>query len=1048
MKYLRELNKEQFDVVNSINGPLLVLAGPGTGKTQILSFRAANIIKKKKALPENILILTFTNSAAKAMKERLSKILGNQGYDIETTTFHSFANSIILESEEAANYIQERIQITDIEKVKAMEYILDHTNGIDAIRPFRAPYLYRAEITKRLSELKKEGITPKEFERYIDGLKGGNLHLDEKQANKLRALAIVYKLYEEYKDGKNKDLFDDRGRYDFDDMIIFALQALRQEKALRQIVSEQYKYIMVDEYQDTNGAQMNLLFELVSSKSPNLCCVGDDDQSIYRFQGASIANFKLLRERFPDTKVITLKDSYRSTKELIDLSYNIINHLPEAERMASKLLNPKKEYSDKRIEFHELTTETEEILFITKKIQEIKTAIEESKELSEEEKGSPYNNIAVLVRKRDHILKIVDAFLKAGIPYATDGKEDISSEKRVRQMIDVLNLAHCGRPTDSTDKDTIFYRVITSDYFEIPHTDILKFMNYVRAKKLLLRTKKDYTQLSLFSEFLTAFQIKDKTNNPANIETKTLLITKEVKFDNPHKMHCASWVISRLIDGANTRPVHDILLQYIDDAGLYKFILRAYATDQILRIRELRALSSFVNMVKESDLNNPAIGLADFIDETETKKAHGVSLTGNLVTMTQEGVRIYTAHGSKGLEFHTVIIPFCLQNKNWPLRPRPDLIPLPSDLIKTRKKITDKAKQKELNFFDETRLFYVASTRAKSTLIYTASPTQNNVSSAYLSTIGLEGKRPKTEEESVLVGSLELTDKKDPFIGTEAALKDMISNLTLNPTSVNNYITCRRKFLYDNVLMLPSEKKLSLTFGNCTHKALEETYRRFVESNKFPDFGYFKHSFELELRYEGVGSSIKSGCLRQLDTLKGWFVRESVSPIKPVGLEKKLAVMLDDNLIFTGKYDKTELVNEVDKTVRVIDYKTGSPDDHIKKIESNSQDLSSDECENYLRQLVAYKLLFDKDKDRNRGFKVSEGVLVFVEPVKTSIIKYGLKKGEFINKKIRIPDKMVAELEELIKKIWKDIQQLRFEKLPQRDQKKCSRCNYDNICWE
>lgn len=454
-------------------------------------------------------------------------------------------------------------------------------------------------------------------------------------------------------------------------------------------------------------------------------------------------------------------------------------------------------------------------------------------------------------------------------------------------------------------------------------------------------------------------------------------------------------------------------------------------------------------MVKESDLNNPSISLADFIDEMETKMEHGIPLTGDLVTMTQEGVRIFTAHGSKGLEFHTVIIPFCIQKDNWPINPRPDLIPLPLALFKTKAKVADKTVLKNLNFYDETRLFYVASTRAKSSIIYTASPTESAVRSSYLANIGLRGddKKEKSGEEDKMIKTLSKSEISDPFIGTEAVLTDMIMNLTLNPTSLNNYIICKRKFLYDDVLMLPSEKKLSLTFGNCVHRALEDSYRHFIEKDKFPDFEFFKKSFETELDYQGVEKAMWLGCMRQLITLDKWFKNESKAPVKPMGLEKKLRVMLAPGLVFSGKYDKTEIADEKKKLVRVLDYKTGAPDDHVKRIASNRDGLGTDGCDGYLRQLVAYKLLFDRDKEQGRGFKVSEGTLVFIDPVKANNEKYALVKGEFVNKRIPVTDEMVEELEKVIKKAWKNINELKFDKLPARDNTKCRNCDFDSICW-
>ena len=1049
-KYYKNLNTNQQKCVDATDGPLLVLAGPGTGKTELLSVRAANIIEQKKALSENILILTYTNAASKAMKERLVKILGSSGYDIETGTFHSFANSIILESEDAANYIEERIQITDLEKVKLLEYILDHTDGIDAIRPFRAPYIYRRAIESKISELKKEGISTADFSKYINALKPDNIYVESKHLPRLKAFSKVYKLYEEYKLGKNSEVFDERGRYDFDDMIIYALKCLKQEKELKSTLLNQYKYIMVDEFQDTNGAQLNLLFELVNPKKPNLCCVGDDDQSIYRFQGASIGNFKLLKEKFTETKVVSLNDNYRSSKDIIGLSDKIISHLPERERMVLKELIPKNEYKDKSIEFHELSTEAEELIFLTEKIHKLKTLIESSTNLSPEEKQKPYNNIAVLVRKRADILKVIDAFLQAGIPYATDGKEDISGEKRVRQMLDVIMLAHTKNTSDFQDKDSLLYRILISDYFKIPHEDVLEFMRLVKHKRDKAREESDFYDITLFKEFISGFDLK-KSDAPEKKDLSKIAILNEIKLKNPLALAHAAWTLMRLLQDSETRPVHAILLEYIKNAGIYKFILGEYADNSILRIRDLRAITSFVNMVKTSDLNKPALNIADFIDEIDTIKDHNMSLQGNLVTMTQDGVRIYTAHGSKGLEFHSVIIPFCIQDKNWPIKIRPDLIPLPPDIFKAKEKVDEKSKIKELNFYDETRLFYVASTRAKSNLIYSASPRPGKISSSYLPSVGLESAKSETEfsEEEILGKSLAVTPKKDPFIGTESILKDLVANLTLNPTSLNNYINCKRKFLYTDVLRLPSEKRLGLTFGNCVHKALEDTYRFFMQKKSFPDFKFFKDSFLSELNYQGVEKSIHLGCTRELETIEKWFLNAAKLPIKPIGLEKKLLVMIEDDLLFTGKYDKTELVSDTHKLVRVVDYKTGKPDDHIKKIDYGTTDLSSDACDGYLRQLVAYKLLFDRDKYQNKGFKVSEGMLVFVEPAKSTVIKYGLKKGEFINQTINITEKEVLELESVIKGVWKSIKQLQFDRLPEYSNEvmKCAGCDYKNICW-
>ncbi|MDD5437069.1 MAG: ATP-dependent helicase, partial [Candidatus Omnitrophica bacterium] len=588
LKLYGQLNDHQKQAVDTTEGPLLILAGPGTGKTQLLSVRAALIAERGKANPDNILILTYTNAAAKAMKERLASVIGLPGYDVEVGTFHSFANNLIQESEEAANYIGDKVQLSEVERMRAMEYILDNTDGLDEIRPFRAPYTYLKETLQKISDLKREGVYPADLERYLAGKDSLYRSFEDKHVKRLQALAIAYKRFEELKEGRDKDIFDERGRYDFDDMILFASRVLKKEDALKKEYREQYKYVMVDEYQDTNGSQMELLFSLMDYKDPNLLCVGDDDQSIYRFQGANIGNFKLFQKRFPSAKTLSLKENYRSSKELIDISGKVIELIPRDERMGPKELAANKKYTKKEILFKEFTAEEEELLYIVDKVEELKAAAAADRSMTAEEKANPYNNIAVLVRKRADILKIIDAFLQAGIPYATDGKEDISGELRVKQLLDVLELAHID-PEEHRLKDLALYKVLSADYFEIPHSDILRFINFVNQRAL--RGKPGVT--TILTEFLEYFGSKGK----------------DIKFKEPSRISGAAGVIKDLLQDARTRSVHSLLLDFIKSAGIFKYILKEYSENKILRMRQLRGLSTFVNMVKASDIANPGVRL-------------------------------------------------------------------------------------------------------------------------------------------------------------------------------------------------------------------------------------------------------------------------------------------------------------------------------------------------------------------------------------------------------------------------------------------------------
>ena len=1040
------LNAEQKNAVNTLDGPVLVVAGPGTGKTHLISIRAANIVREKKVLPENILILTFTNAAARAMRERLAHTMGHEGYNVEVETFHSFANSIVLESEGAISYVKDKIDMTEVEKIRALEYILDNVKGVEPLKPFGAPYVHLGEIETRISELKNEGIDPEKFKKKINAIRPDGAVIEEKHLNRLAALSLIYEKYEKLKGKECAVLFDERGRKDYDDMILIALDAFRKERTLCEAFRKQYKYIMVDEYQDTNGAQLELLFHMLEADSPNICCVGDDDQSIYRFQGATLANFRILKKRLPGIKTFVPKINHRSTDKIVNLSSGIISQLPATERVAVKELASSKQYKGSKIEFLEFLTEEEELAFIVSEINRQAEKIKKDASLPAEERQKPYNGIAVLVRKRKQRQKIIEAFLKAGMPYAADGTEDMRQEKRVRQMLDVLDLANVS--TENNEKKSLsLYKMLTADYTEANHEDVLKFIAFVNKRKNLAKCKgvDAYKSFNLFQEFQNFFPA-NKEKAPGEEDSEKLEITKDLGLKKPNALHKSAWALGRLLVDAKTRPVHDLLMGYIEDVGLYAFMLKNYDKNSVLKIRDLRALVSFINNIKESTLSRPSLTLDDFVNELDLRETHGIPLEGTLATLSQDGVRIYTAHSAKGLEFHTVFMPFCLEQQSWPVRSKPEAVPLPPDVYESKEKIKEKSELKLLKFYDELRLFYVASTRAKATLFYTATPAEKVIVSRFLSHLELEPKCGSPEnEEKFLAEFLKGSTERDPFKDIPAVLKDAAARTNLTPTKLNNYLQCRRKFMYNYMLGLPGKKSPHLVFGNCAHKALEETYGYYMRKNKFPVFDFFKKSFKRELEFQGVTETIKKLCLERLEHLSDWFRGESKNPVMPVSLETDLSVSLPEGLTFKGKFDKVE----IEKTggVKVVDYKTGAPDKHVKAV-FNCRDLFKNECDDYYRQLVSYKFVFDRNRKKDKKRYVKRGVLQFLEPASKTVKKYGLEKGKYCDIEIDLTDKMVSVLEKLIMESWKNIQALKFEKLPERDgRERCSRCEFDSICW-
>lgn len=452
-------------------------------------------------------------------------------------------------------------------------------------------------------------------------------------------------------------------------------------------------------------------------------------------------------------------------------------------------------------------------------------------------------------------------------------------------------------------------------------------------------------------------------------------------------------------------------------------------------------------MAKNMALARPDLTLTEFLVELETMKAHGMPIAGHVVTATQDGVRIITAHASKGLEFHTCFIPFCIQDKNWPLKPYPERIPLPPGILSRKENVENKAERARLSFFDETRLFYVAASRAKSGLFFTASPTEDSLSSSFFNSLGTDLVENVESEEAVLKEFFETKHELDARKNTEGILSDLVKNLVLTPTKLNKFLRCKRQFLYDSLLLLPGKKTPSLVVGNCAHRALEDTYRAYKNDGRFPDFAFFEAAFLRELKFQGVNKTIENSSVTKLREIKRWFEKASKNPILPINLEKKKTITLKGGIIFSGKYDKVEFENEKNRLIRVIDYKTGKPDSHIKSIEKAPR-LTSIDCDDYFRQLVAYKMLYEKDGREKPQYKVSHGVLVFLEPAAMTSPKYSLTKGDYVDKKVAVTDAMVEELEGVIYKVWKQLNNLEFDKFPERDTKKCRTCAYDAICWE
>ncbi|MBI4138105.1 MAG: ATP-dependent helicase [Candidatus Wildermuthbacteria bacterium] len=416
-----KLNPEQKEAVDAIEGPVMVVAGPGTGKTHVLALRIANILKETDTDPENILALTFTEGAASEMRRRLLDVIGPAAYRLAIFTFHGFCNEVIKSHPEDFADVLGSIPVGDADRWRVAEGVLE--KGFAVLRPLGNPSYYIGPLLSAVSDLKREGIGEKEFsvlvEKEAEDLASesapGTKYKDlERRIEQNRELALFYKLYEVS--------LKERGFYDYDDMILKVVEELNRNEELLRSLQETYHYVLADEHQDVNNGQNKVLEMLCSyHDSPNLFIVGDEKQAIFRFQGASLENFRYFRKKYPKAKTVFLRKNYRSHQNVLDIASSLMGEKPgtlEAQNQAEK----------NKIKIWAFENPEEELLFLARAI---KKKIDAGVEPSE---------IAVLVRENKDAKQVATALQKTGIPFVLESDEDLLEDEDIKKFLSILEL--------------------------------------------------------------------------------------------------------------------------------------------------------------------------------------------------------------------------------------------------------------------------------------------------------------------------------------------------------------------------------------------------------------------------------------------------------------------------------------------------------------------------------------------------------------------------------------------------------------------------------
>lgn len=972
------LNPEQKLAVDTIEGPVMVVAGPGTGKTQVLAVRVANILKKTHARPSNILCLTFSSAGTTAMRERLRTLIGGDAYAVTVNTIHGFCDAIIQRNSAVFSDWSAKKSLSDLEKYKLMQKILDEVSGSSALINPKNPYDRIPDILGRISECKREGKTFKDLQKAADeydevmaGKSKAGTKIDKKnrlQAKKFREFTELFRAYQ--------DALEEMGAYDYEDMILVVLKALAEEDWLLASLQERYQYILVDEAQDLNGAQWKVIETLTTYETlphePNFFLVGDDDQAIYRFQGANLIHMLAFQGRFPKAPVIVLTANYRSTQPILDAAGRLIAH--NEERLIGKIPGLKKDLKaytkEKGMEPTLLRppSDTAEPWLIADLCAErIK-------------KGTAPEEIAVLVQTNKELRPIYDVLRARGVPVVMDGKADLLAHPVVRQAITILESLE-------TDRDDPFLHALSCECFGCHPADIARVIAVAREGK---RKVKD-TLLELESSSLS---LTDK---------KALIKARDVLLDLRQKRE--------------SRTVLDTVDHVLHDSGISD---SAASLDPL----DLAVVEAFFHYVKDRCLDRPSLSLQEFLHDLgfyADPELGQIRLTYQIPHLVTSGVQLLTAHHSKGLEFHTVLLSG-FREGHWDQRRTPQKLSMPEDILfgwESEQKSFEKHQ-------DERRIAYVAMTRAKRELFmlcpkeFSVGERAKTVSpSAFFAEAGPLPEKDAELKDPERSSLLLLNPPRDLDDELKAYLNERIKKFALSPSSLTAFLAdpveFRRIYLLGQPEHLTEQSLRTLAYGSAVHWALKE-WAAAMQQKKAFDEAKFLEAFEWNLRNRNaLTAKQQDDLLSQAKQSLPVYFEAHLSGFKPFihAVEHDYRAMLGD-IPLKGKIDRIDRASDTSADAIVIDYKTGAPKapGAIRGglepgVVSRTEDGAN------FRQLVFYALLLDS----------AEPLLV----PQSFVLEYiGERGDEPIRREFKILDAEKDDLKKLIREVWGKILALDF----------------------
>lgn len=961
------LNPQQRKAVEHIEGPVLVVAGPGTGKTHLLGARIGQILLSTDAYAHNVLCLTYTDAAVSAMRRRLLEFIGPEAHKVHIFTFHSFCNKVIQEN---LDWFQRREiePITDLEKVELIRALLDDLDAGHVLKPARSPYQYENKLLHLFDLMKTEDWSGQDItqavQRYLQDLphrdeyrykrstrtaKVGDIKQAEidKEAEKMALLTAAVALLPRY-----KRLMHERQRYDYHDMIQWVLRAFERNSYIRRRYQEQYLYVLIDEFQDTNGAQNEIVRHLADFwSSPNVFAVGDDDQAIYEFQGARLQNILDFYRQFPDVELIVLEDNYRSSQRILDgagalIAQNQLRLVRQLDTLTKRLHARNTEVADSPLvpRIIAYPNPVHEAADIVRQIDELRTA------------KVPLHEIAVIYARHKQSELLIQLLESRGIAYHTRRQLDVLTDPIVRNLIDLLRYVRMEYRAPFSGEGYRF-ELLYMDFWGIPPMDVARLSAYWAARNSGLSA------------------------NAASLPWRTLL--GDVQHLESAGVEATSAVLAMhqclealVADYRNVRlPV--LVEQAINSSGLLRHI-----DAQPQKVALLQTLDTFLRFVSIETQKQPSLDITGLESIIDQMKHNHLRLPLEQTYFSESGVQLVTAHSSKGLEFDHVFIMGC-DLKHWEADGSSRFqFALPDTLTRSVSAIEDQLEARR-------RLFYVAMTRAKSHLQLSYALANEKGKSQNASTFVAElealtdwrtEKRELPKEAIYEARRLSLSAKAQPAIELLDAetLNVLLDGYELSATGLSLYRRCKLSFYYQMVLQVPAVPTEAGLYGQAVHYALEQAFEEMKrhKERQLPDVDGVLVHFEAHLKrhealYSPKGYAHRLAQGRQnlaafyAARREEWFTGD-------LFCEMHLAKTHIDGVPVKGRIDKVEFRKLYE--LRVVDYKTGKVDEAQLKPPHRRNPDGGD----YWRQVVFYKLLLENYQ--HRGYLVTGGVLEFVDP--------------------------------------------------------------------